>query len=366
MSDDPQSVNAGDASAKPRSRAREVRPLTTDERASFVILSLYLFIFCVATFVYWDSLTLKILGVTAGSCGMFLFVAAFFNTEAREKSDSIHPLRSYLFSFFAVLSVLFVLRLIGGLIENYVVASVVMYIGLILSLIIFRKAMVQVVTAMLALIFLFVMIHNWEDVLEGRMDFKDSLHRCGQAVFQIGPIEDVTNMLVAGNYVNYLNQVDYRDPQLNIFATRLVRGCEDDTLCKTKAVLNYVSNKINYVSDPLDGVEHAKDPITTLISTGGDCEDQTLLLCSLLESVGVRTFIAFTDDHVFALVPLEGTYETLKAIPMVYIDNEPCYALDPSDPDAVIGRTSALPSQIKRVFNVRRKAIAKFSLANAR
>ncbi|MBT8046501.1 MAG: hypothetical protein KJN67_04985 [Pontiella sp.] len=366
MSDELQNISADDTPPKLRKRSREVRPLTTDERASFAILALYMFIGCISAFVYWDSLTIRILGVTAGSCGMFLFVAAFFNTEGRGRSDSIHPLRSYLISFFSVLCVLFILRFIGGLISNYFVASVVMYIGLIVSLIIFRKAMVQVVTAMLAIIFLFVMIHNWEDVIDGKMGFEDSVRRCGQAVFQIGPIQDVTNMLIAGNYVNYLNQVNYSDPQLNIFATRLVRGCEDETLCKTKAVLDYVSNQIHYVSDPLDGFEHAKDPINTLISTGGDCEDQTLLLCSLLESVGVKTYIAFTDDHVFALVPLEGDYDKLNALPAVYIENEPCYALDPSDPNAVIGRTSANPRQIGRVFNVRRKAIVEFSLTNQR
>ncbi|MEE9368806.1 MAG: transglutaminase-like domain-containing protein [Pontiella sp.] len=338
-----------------------MRPLTTDERASFVIVSLYMVLFCMTAFLYWDFLILKIIGVSMAVSGCFLFVAAVFNTEARSESNSIHPFRSYLMSFFFVLTVLFVLRFVGGIIENFFLSVVVLYAGLIISLIVFRKAMVQVVTAMLALIFLFVTINNWAAVLDGRMEFKDAVKQCGHAVFQIGPIQDVTNMLIAGNYMTYLGKVNYRDTQINILATRQVAGAEDDELKKTRALLDFVSNDIHYVSDPNDGFEYAKNPITTLIAGGGDCEDQALVLCSLLESVGVKTYIAFTDDHVFALVRFSSKYENL-APAHIYIDNIPCYALDPADPGAFIGRSTAKPEQIKRVFDVRRRIPVQFYL----
>ncbi|VGO20150.1 DUF998 domain-containing protein [Pontiella sulfatireligans] len=362
MTADVQESGKKEAPSKPKWKGSEVRPLTTDERASFIILSLYMAVFCICMFVYWDSLVLKIAGVTVGSAGVFLFVAAFFNTEAPEKSHSIHPVRSYLFSFFFVLASLFTLRFLGGLITNFIASVVVLYAGLLASLILFRKAMVQVVTAMLAIVFLFVTVHNWHDVLGGRFGFKDAVRQCGQAVFRIGPIQDVANMLIAGTYVTYLGRVDYRDEQINILAIRQVLNCRDDELLKTKALLDFVSNEIHYVSDPDDGFEHAKDPINTLIAGGGDCEDQTLVLCSLLESVGVKTYIAFTDEHVFALVRFSGDYPKLPATPHVFIDGRPCYALDPADPGAVIGFSSAAPEQIKRVFDVRRKSIERFSL----
>ena len=347
-------------------RGREVRPLTTDERASFLIVSLYMFIFCISAFVYWNHQILQILGVTVGSGGLFLFVAAFFNTEGRYHEDdtSIHPIRSYLISFFLVLSVLFVLRYVGGLIENYIAAIVFLYTGLVVSLIFFRKAMVQVISAMLAIIFLFVTIHNWNDIMDGRVKFRDAVQQCRNMVFEIGPIQDVANMMIAGSYMNYLSQVDYKDPQLNIFATRLVKHCDDDLLKKTRTILNFVSNNIHYVSDPEDGLEYAKDPLSTLISSGGDCEDQTLLLCSLLETVGVRTYIAFTDDHVFALVPLPDRWTEIESIPHGYIHDEPCYALDPSERNAVIGSASAGPGRIRRVFDVRKKALVTLSPLN--
>jgi len=346
---------------KRRRSAREVRPLTTDERASFVILSLYLATFCVVSFVYFDSLVLMIIGATAASAGLFLFVAAFFNTEAPEKGKSEHPLRSYLFSFFFVLLSLFLVRLVGGLISNFILSVAVTYIGLLLSLIIFRKAMIQVISVMVVIIFLFVTMHDLNDILARRMKLADAIKQCGHAIFQIGPIQDVANVLLAGTYMTYLNRIDYRNEQINLVALKKVARTNDDELLKAKALLDFVSNDIYYISDPDDGLEYAKDPFTTLIAGAGDCEDQALLLASLLESVGVDTYMAFTDDHVFILVCFKKGYPELKDASCGYIDGEPCYALDPADPGAVIGFTSARPADIKRVFDVRKKSLVHFS-----
>lgn len=361
MNEEAQSAETVSASKRNR-RGREVRPLTSDERASFIILSLYMATFCVAAFAYWDSLVLKILGVTAASGGLFLFVAAFFNTEAPEKSRSIHPLRSYLISIFLVLMTVFALRFMGGLITNVMLSVVVLYTGLLAALVVFRKAMLQVISAVLGLTFLFVTFQNREAVLSGRLGFVDTVRICGKVIFRIEPIQDVANMLISGHYVTYLNRIDYRNEQINTLAVRKVAKTGDDELRKTIALLDFVSNDIYYVSDPNDGFEHVKDPVTTLIAGAGDCEDQALLLCSMLESVGVKTLIAFTDHHVFTLISFSKKYPTIDAKPYVYVDGKPCYALDPSDPDAVIGQSSESPDKIKRVFDVRGKMPVAFTL----
>jgi hypothetical protein len=361
MNEEAQNAESESASKRNR-RGREVRPLTSDERASFIILSLYMATFCIAAFAYWDSQVLKILGVTAGSGGLFLFVAAFFNTEAPEKSKSIHPLRSYLISIFLVLATIFLLRFIGGLITHMVLSVVVLYTGLLVALVVFRKAMIQVISAVLALTFLVVTVQNREAVLSGELNFVDTVRICGKLIFQIGPIQDVANMLIAGNYVTYLNRIDYRSEQINTLAVQKVARLEDDELRKSSALLDFVSNDIYYVSDPNDGLEYAKDPITTLIAGAGDCEDQTLLLCSLLESVGVKTLIAFTDHHVFALVCFSQKYPNLDAKPYVYLEGKPCYAMDPSDPGAILGQSIESPENIKRVFDVRGKMPVTFTL----
>lgn len=349
-----------ETSARSSRERDEVRPLTTDERASFVILSLYMLACCLCLFVYWDSLLLKVLGVSIAVGGIFLFVAAFFNTEARGQLDSIHPLRSYLLSVFITLVVLFSVRLVGGMITNSIVSLIVFYGGLLAALIIFRKALAQVATMLLLVVFLFVTINNWHDVLAGHMRFKDAVRQSGHVIFRIGPIQDVANMLVAGNYMGYLSRIDYRDEQINILAVRTVADAHDDELLKTKAILGFVSNEIHYVSDPADGVEYVKDPINTLIAGGGDCEDQTLLLCAMLESVGVKTYIVFSDTHVFALVRFSHAYPELSVSPHVYVDGVPCYALDAADPGATIGRSASSSIHVKRVFDVRRKTPVHF------
>jgi hypothetical protein len=346
---------------KQRWNPREVRPLTTDERASFVIVALYLVTFCISTFVFGCALELMIIGITAAVAGVFLFVAAFFNTEAPEKSASVHPLRSYLVSFFWVLLTLFLLRLVGGLIKGFVLSVTVTYVGLIVALIVFRKAMIQVISSMLVLTFLFVTFHNLPDVLAKRMSFTDTVRQCGLAIFQIGPIQDVANVLLSGSYVSYLKHIDYRADQIRIMAAQKVAGANDDELLKTKALLNYVSNDIHYLSDPDDGLEYVNEPQITILAEAGDCEDQAVLLCSLLEAVGVKTYMAFTDQHVFVLVRFSKLYPELSVAPYVYIDDRPCYALDPADPRAVIGWSSALPIAITRVFDVRDRSMTRFT-----
>ncbi len=356
MSREIQKTEGSAKAEKPERKGSEERPLTTDERASFVTLSFYMGLFCISSFAYWDSLTLRILGVTAAAGGIFLFVAAFFNTEAREKSHSIHPLRSYLFSLFITLLLLFLIRLVAGIISNTMWALIIAGAGLLLALVVFRKALVQVATTLLAIVFLFVTISNRHDVLSGHMEFKDAIRQCGHIVFQIGPIQDVANLLLAGNYMGYLSRIDYHDEQINIMATRLVVDTNDDEMLKTKRILGFVSNEIHYISDPEDGAEYAKDPISTLIAGGGDCEDQTLLLCSMLESVGVKTYIVFTDDHVFALVRFSQGTRLSGIAPYLFVDGAPCYALDASDPGASIGGCMSAPLDVRRVFDVRRKA----------
>lgn len=363
MKEEIQKIEDSPKTGKPRRKSGEVRPLTSDERTSFVILSLYMWIFCVSAFMYSESLVLMILGVTAAAGGIFLFVAAFFNTEAPEKSNSTHPLKSYLFSLFITLIVLFFIRFLAGIVVNTRWSLVVAAAGLLVALVIFRKALVQVATTLLAVVFLFVTISNRHDVLVGNMKFTDAVRQCGHLVFQIGPIQDVANLVLSGNYMGYLSRIDYRDEQINILATRLVVDARDNDVAKTRAILDFVSNEINYVSDPDDGAEYAKKPINTLIAGGGDCDDQTLLLCSMLETVGLKTYIAFTDDHVFALVCFGRGYSVPGVAPYLYVEGRPCHALDAADPGASIGDCASSASEVKRVFDVREKAPVRFSLA---
>ena len=55
---------------------------------------------------------------------------------------------------------------------------------------------------------------------------------------------------------------------------------------------NYVRNNIQYVKD-INGVETVQTPERTLQNRAGDCDDQSVLLATMLESIGHPTrFVA--------------------------------------------------------------------------
>lgn len=62
-------------------------------------------------------------------------------------------------------------------------------------------------------------------------------------------------------------------------------------------VLNWVSENIPYISDPPD--DWFKPAILTLIVGSGDCDDIAILICSLLRSIGFKTFLGFKPNHVY-------------------------------------------------------------------
>ncbi|MDF7822396.1 transglutaminase-like domain-containing protein [Pontiellaceae bacterium B12227] len=340
----------------------ETRSLNGDERISFSVLALYLFIFCICTYLFWPSLPLKIVGGTAAILGLLLFSTALLNQGTLPRKHSQYTIRWYLISFLFGLIVLIGLRYVARHVENHSVAASIILGSLLTLLLAFRKTILQILMVFLALSFLSVTAANWNKARSGEIKFLDALRQSGRVIFQIQPIEDVANTLIAGNYAGYLNKVNYRDEQLNMVAVRKVRQAGDDDLKKTRILLNFVSNEIMYVSDPDDGYEYAKDPVSTLISGGGDCEDQTVLICSLLESVGVKTYMGFTADHVFALVSFRNSYSELAGIPYVLINDQRGYIVDAADPDAVIGYGAAEPKRIEHIFDVRSKGVVRFSV----
>jgi hypothetical protein len=64
-----------------------------------------------------------------------------------------------------------------------------------------------------------------------------------------------------------------------------------------KKIFTWVNANIVYISDPPD--DWYKPALHTLIVGGGDCDDRTILLCSLLRSIGFKTYVGFLPGHVF-------------------------------------------------------------------
>ena len=63
---------------------------------------------------------------------------------------------------------------------------------------------------------------------------------------------------------------------------------EKDYLAEAEALFSFVRDTIRYTRD-VHGVETLQTPAITLATRMGDCDDQSTLLASMLESVGIPT-----------------------------------------------------------------------------
>ncbi|MHC1605439.1 MAG: transglutaminase-like domain-containing protein [Candidatus Methanofastidiosia archaeon] len=102
--------------------------------------------------------------------------------------------------------------------------------------------------------------------------------------------------------IPYLNAIVVFDPGLRALSAQILESCEDPSKeCRVNAIYRYVVENMKYYSDPR-GAEYIQTPQETLQIGGGDCEDLTILLCSLLENVGIKTYMVLTEDHAYSLV----------------------------------------------------------------
>ena len=76
---------------------------------------------------------------------------------------------------------------------------------------------------------------------------------------------------------------------------------------QAQAVFEWVRDNIRYVRDPA-GLEQFRKPIRTVQQGMGDCDDMTILICSLLGTIGLNCIIRVIGvssdepEHVYPLV----------------------------------------------------------------
>ncbi len=101
----------------------------------------------------------------------------------------------------------------------------------------------------------------------------------------------------------YLSKIVFNDTNLREKANNIVKDCpEVDSRheCEVNAIYNYVIQNYTYRNDPRNA-ESIQSPTDTIQIGGGDCEDLSILLNSLLENIGVKTYLVLTDDHAYTL-----------------------------------------------------------------
>jgi hypothetical protein len=113
---------------------------------------------------------------------------------------------------------------------------------------------------------------------------------------QIGEIEPYEVRLAKP----YIEKIVVDDAELRELASAIVQAYPDKE-GKVNAIYRYIVENFTYVADPEDG-ESIQSPFETLDLKRGDCEDLTILACSLLENIGIRTYLVLTESHAYALV----------------------------------------------------------------
>lgn len=86
---------------------------------------------------------------------------------------------------------------------------------------------------------------------------------------------------------------------------------ETSKVCNAKAVFYFVQKNFNYLNDPL-AFEYYKTPQESLQSNTGDCDDSSILLSSLLQSIGMRTRFVFVPGHVYIQVNIPEAVSSYK------------------------------------------------------
>jgi len=120
---------------------------------------------------------------------------------------------------------------------------------------------------------------------------------------------------------NYLELIKPNDPIIKQTADKILSlsGCKSHKICQAKSLFFFVRDKFNYVSDPLR-YEYIKSPRESLSAKGGDCDDASVLLANLLESIGITTRFVFIPGHVYIQAYMPDALARYKEIGWVNMD----------------------------------------------
>lgn len=156
-----------------------------------------------------------------------------------------------------------------------------------------------------------------------------------------------------------IEAVNPRSSDVRTLATELARRFEAGNFKQARRIYEYVRDEIHYIRDPLP-FEDIQSPETTLKRLSGDCEDQAILLCSLLLAIGFETALLFADtdgdgqpDHVYSAVHIPNAPDLYKPFANKKIEGKDLHnwiPLDPTSEDLDFGVITLDNLEIKQAF----------------
>lgn len=255
-------------------------------------------------------------------------------TEEEEEPISMR-LPPFLSGLLFTIGVLFVARALAGLIDHHFWRSLVLG-GILLTcyeIPYLRKSMLQSLAVLLVGCLVVVLWRNAGDLAAGRSGGKEVAEDFVALTTGFGPGKQVVGIVKRdkkkgkkknsegpAEHLEKARNIEYHRPQLRVFtprhsdvnntAAQVTRGCgSKDQLCQATLLIRFVTNEIEYRFDPTRKRErepdYIKSPAQTLKAMAGDCEDQAILVVSLLESLRIRTLMVSEPGHRSAMVCFE-------------------------------------------------------------
>ncbi len=99
----------------------------------------------------------------------------------------------------------------------------------------------------------------------------------------------------------YIKKIITNDNELNAYANSIISNCSsEDNECKINAIYRHVIETFTYINDSSD-IELIQTPHETIQYREGNCEELSILLISLLENIGIKSYLVLTEDHVYSI-----------------------------------------------------------------
>jgi transglutaminase-like putative cysteine protease len=105
------------------------------------------------------------------------------------------------------------------------------------------------------------------------------------------------------------------DSEIKTVADKIaVIACDSNQKkCQARAMFGFVKENFKYVSDPTS-FEYMKTAKESLVNgAAGDCDDSSIALATLLESVGISTRFVFVPGHVYVEAWINNEWEPMDA-----------------------------------------------------
>jgi len=141
----------------------------------------------------------------------------------------------------------------------------------------------------------------------------------GLDILPVGFDVDFNNITI-NSRDDFLKMLSY-DPVVKRTADLVIlkSGCQSNKVCHSKALFYFVRDNFNYVSDPTT-FEYVKTARESILTQGGDCDDGSVLLANLLNSIGVTTRFVFVPQHVYVQAKIDDALNKYKDDGWVNLD----------------------------------------------